>query len=55
MDMQNGSLIRKSRSHGSDAWLFRWSEKDDDGNVGVATWFATENPLGRKLDYRIGF
>jgi integrase len=32
MEMQNGSLIRKSRSHGPDAWLFRWSEKDDDGN-----------------------
>jgi hypothetical protein len=32
MEMQNGSLIRKSRSRGPDAWLFRWSEKDGDGN-----------------------
>jgi site-specific recombinase XerD len=28
MEMQNGSLIRKSRSHGPDAWLFRWSKDD---------------------------
>jgi hypothetical protein len=32
MNMQQGSLIRKSRVKGPDAWLFRWSEKSDDGN-----------------------
>ena len=31
MNMQYGSLIKKSRNRGPDVWLFRWSEKDNYG------------------------
>jgi integrase len=31
MNMQYGSLIKKSRNRGPDVWLFHWSEKDNYG------------------------